>query len=123
MMTPQEEAIKLLNQMKQECDRRAEKAYDSYCLYPNPDDQRDYNEYGSRANAVNMAIEALASRIPKKVKMELNEFGTKYRLSCPVCDEFFGHMWVHDIGPGIMPLYCDCGQRLDWSDVDDDSTT
>ncbi len=71
--------------------------------------------------AVKMAIEALASRIPKKVKMELNEFGTKYRLSCPACDEYFGHMWVHDTGIGIMPLYCDCGQRLDWSDVDANS--
>jgi len=107
-MTPQE-AIKQL-----EYDR-------AMCLFnPSTGEEEPMNEDCRKsAEALELAIEALESRIPKKVKMELNEFGTKYRLSCPVCDKFFGHMWVHDIGAGIMPLYCDCGQRLDWLDVDD----
>ena len=69
--------------------------------------------------AVKMGAEALVSRIPRKIEMKEDKFGMSYHLYCPACGTYFGTRGKHSIWIGSKPAYCDCGQRLDWSDVDD----
>lgn len=54
-MTTQK-AIMLLEQLQKEYDRKIENVYNSYCIYPNPDDQRDYYKYGEIVDAIKMGI-------------------------------------------------------------------
>jgi len=69
--------------------------------------------------AVKMAIEALEDKIPRKIEKQVDMFDTSYKLYCPACGTYFGTRSKHSIWIGSKPAYCDCGQRLDWSDVDD----
>jgi len=69
--------------------------------------------------AVKMAIEALEDKIPRKIEKQVDMFDTSYKLYCPACGMYCGTRGKHSIWIGSKPAYCDCGQRLDWSDVDD----
>ena len=70
-----------------------------------------------RAEAIDMAINALEKQIPKKPIFQFNLSDTVSRFECK-CGNIIKVR--HDIG--IMdnkdaPNYCDnCGQKLDWSD-------
>ena len=63
-------------------------------------------------NAYEMAIQALEKQIPKKVVMERNIY------ICPNC----GENAETDCGDDMLDYrlnYCDnCGQKLDWSDIE-----
>jgi len=73
--------------------------------------------------AVKMAIEALEDKIPRKIKKETTDVRTYYCVSCPKCNKHFGYQRKYNIWMGEEPLYCNCGQRLDWSDIDDNIPT
>ncbi len=111
-MTPQE-AIKQL-----EYDR-------AMCLFnPSTGEEEPMNDDCRKtAEALGLAIEALEDKIPRKIEKGITEFRTYYRLSCPKCNKSFGYQAEHNIWKGEKPLYCSCGQRLDWSDVDDNIPT
>lgn len=106
------DALSLLNEMKRECERRLAKAYDSYCLFPNSDDQRDWDDYSARDSALKIAVSALEKQIP--VKPEFVEDYSSYRLYCPKCHHYFGTKGKHSVILFDMPKYCDCGQAIDW---------
>jgi len=107
-MTPQE-AIKQL-----EYDREM-------CLFnPSTGEEEPMNEDCRKsAEALGLAIEALEDKIPRKIKKETTDVRTYYCVSCPKCNKHFGYQRKYNIWMGEEPLYCNCGQRLDWSDVDD----
>ena len=48
-----EDAINILTQIK--------KAYDSFCLFPNEDDRRDWDKYSERVVAIETALELLVN--------------------------------------------------------------
>ena len=107
-MTPQE-AIKQL-----EYDR-------GMCLFnPSTGEEEPMNDDCRKtAEALGSAIEALASRIPRKIEMKEDMFGLSYHLYCPACETYFGEKSKRNIWLDKKPAYCCyCGQRLDWSDVD-----
>ena len=107
-MTPQE-AIKQL-----EYDREM-------CLFnPSTGEEEPMNDDCRKtAEALGLAIEALEDKIPRKIEKQVDMFDTSYKLYCPACGTYFGTRGKHSIWIGSKPAYCDCGQRLDWSDVDD----
>ena len=78
-----------------------------------------YSE-GELCEAFDMANEALENKIPRKIEMKVDMFDTSYNLYCPACGTYFGTKGKRGIWLGMKPAYCRyCGQRLDWSDVDD----
>ena len=75
-----------------------------------------------RADALEMAIQALEKQIPKKPNKTIDSsWGTqKEAHTCPVCDYYLTE--VHFIAPQKIEsnkkiTYCEiCGQAIDWSD-------
>ena len=75
-----------------------------------------------RADALEMAIQALEKQIPKKPNKTIDSsWGTqKEAHTCPVCDYYLTE--VHFIEPQKIEsnkkiTYCEtCGQAIDWSD-------
>ena len=64
-----------------------------------------------RAEAIDMAINALERQIPKKPMISYDERVKENWCSCGVCA--FGFGWKR----AVHYKYCpDCGQKLDWSD-------
>ena len=103
-MTPQEAITEL---------KSLESALDGYC---------ELNETGKIV--FRMAIEALEDKIPRKIKKETTDVRTYYCVSCPKCNKHFGYRGKYNIWIGKTPFYCNnCGQMLDWSDVDDNIPT
>ena len=64
--------------------------------------------------AMQMVEEILKKSIPQKVKIITHTDGwiwpVWYECRCPVCNAEFDN-------PYLNPVYCGCGQKLDW-DVD-----
>ena len=56
------DAIEILLSEKKKVDANLKKAYDSYCLFPNEHDQKDWDDYSALATALDMAIEALREK-------------------------------------------------------------
>ena len=56
------DAIEILLREKKKAERNLEKAYDSYCLYPNEHDQKDWDDYSALDVALDMAIIALQNQ-------------------------------------------------------------
>lgn len=111
-MTPQE----AIEQLK----------YDrAMCLFnPSTGEEEPMNDDCKKtAEALELAIEALDDKIPRKLEKKEDMFGMSYHLYCPACGRFFGEKGKRTIWLGEKPAYCDCGQRLDWSDVDDNIPT
>lgn len=75
-----------------------------------------------RAEALDVAIQALEKQIPKKPNKTIDSsWGTKKEAHvCPVCDYYLTE--VHFIEPQKIEsnkkiTYCEtCGQAIDWSD-------
>ena len=69
-----------------------------------------------RAEAIDMAIQALEKQIPKKPI----EYEDKF-YACPICKNVLLHKWkkynteLMDKSNGLPYCLC-CGQKLDWSD-------
>lgn len=61
-------------------------------------------------------IEILKKQVPQKVVMELDKWATGYDLYCPRCKKYFG-IKGNRVFLGDKHAYCDCGQALDWSEV------
>ena len=75
-----------------------------------------------RAEALDVAIQALEKQIPKKPNKAIDSsWGVKKEVhTCPVCDYYLTE--VHFIEPQKIEsnkkiTYCEtCGQAIDWSD-------
>ena len=75
-----------------------------------------------RAEALDVAIQALEKQIPKKPNKAIDSsWGVKKEAhTCPVCDYYLTE--VHFIAPQKIEsnkkiTYCEtCGQAIDWSD-------
>lgn len=61
---PLNDAIEILLSEKKKSDAKLEKAYDSYCLFPNEKDQIDWETYSALSTALDMAIKALKQPEP-----------------------------------------------------------
>lgn len=67
-----------------------------------------------RAEALDVAIQALEKQIPTKVLHSYDDSVYENWCSCPICCSGLG--WEH----GKHYKYCmNCGKKLDWSDVDE----
>ena len=64
-----------------------------------------------RAEALDVAIQALEKQIPKKPMISYDERVKENWCSCSVCT--FGFGWKRTIHYKYCP---DCGQKLDWSE-------
>ena len=56
------DAVEILLSEKKKADVKLEKAYDSYCLFPNEKDQTDWDTYSALSTALDMAISALQAQ-------------------------------------------------------------
>ena len=113
------DAVEILLSEKKKADVKLEKAYDSYCLFPNEKDQTDWDTYSALSTALDMAISALEKQIPKKPDMVADVYMKNlYNLYCPVCKTKLGN---GNSRIGYTDIYnkkgaiCDCcGQAIDW---------
>ena len=64
------------------------------------------------------AIEALKKQIPKKPEYEANGYANGELVydyaRCPIC----GHDFEYDINDWGCEYCSNCGQKLDWSDIE-----
>ena len=68
---------------------------------------------GEHCEAIDIAIQALEKQIQLKILRAYDDTVNQNWCSCPAC--YSGLGWDH----GKHYKYCmNCGQRLDWSDVD-----
>lgn len=84
---PLNDVIEILLSEKKKSDAKLEKAYDSYCLFPNEKDQIDWETYSALSTALDMAIKALKQPEPCEAGAQ---------MSLPECED------VPDINVGKM---------------------
>lgn len=65
------------------------------------------------------AIKALDKQIPKKPKITEKYEGLILSYNCPVCNCYFGKRGKLDVILFNKPKYCNCGQKLNWSEKED----
>lgn len=69
-----------------------------------------------RAEAIDVAINALEKQIPKKLEYEADGYADGELVydyaKCPIC----GHDFEYGINDWGCEYCSDCGQKLDWSD-------
>ena len=69
-----------------------------------------------RAEALDVAIQALEKQIPKKLEYEADGYADGELVydyaKCPIC----GHDFEYGINDWGCEYCSDCGQKLDWSD-------
>ena len=88
--------------------------YENMILYNKDfEPKNDNSNYEHKIEFLKIAIEALEKQIPKKV--EFVDGGEA--LLCPCCGiDFMGCL----TDPDHDPYYCyECGQAIDWSDIDE----
>ena len=76
-------------------------------------------------DALEMSIQALEKQMPKKtVRMSRSRMGNDYRDYYCSCGMFIGYepRVLNYLESGTQPFSycCNCGQKLDWSDDNDD---
>ena len=100
------EAVKILRNEKKLNEIKLAKAYNSYCLYPNPDDQKTWDECSTIDVAYDMAIQALEKQ-KAKCWIKEDRGHVEYSAVCPDCgyDTFWSDTEDFDYCPS-------CGQRL-----------
>lgn len=94
-----------------------EEAINYIIRHCNPDYPNGKTEWET---AVNMAIDALKKQIPAKpVKSDKPRYGMGYEYydwRCPTCDRLLAFETQRD----RLPQICKCGQKIDWSEEEDD---
>ena len=77
------DAVEILLSEKKKADVKLEKAYDSYCLFPNEKDQTDWDTYSALSTALDMAISALQEKdsLIARLKAEAIKRNVKYMKS------------------------------------------
>ena len=115
------DAIEILLSEKKKADIKLAKAYDSYCLFPNEHDQKDWDDYNAISGALEMAVDALEKQIPKKpgyTKLKYKCNGEDIEINhpeCPYCRTHGLSLW--DAAIPIGDMFCRrCGQAIDWSE-------
>lgn len=116
------DAVEILLSEKKKAEANLEKAYDSYCIFPNEHDQEDWNNYSALATAFEMAMEAMEKQIPQKpIRIDKHkEFDGNWKKVCPLC----GRILIERITTSekSYPRYynytehCLCGQAIDWEE-------
>ena len=113
------EAVEILLSEKKKAEANLGKAYDSYCLFPNEHDQKDWDDYSALAAALEMAVEVLEKQIPKKpryTKLMYKCNGEDIEINhpeCPYCSTHGLSLW--DAAIPVGDKYCKrCGQAIDW---------
>ena len=59
MTLSKKDIIKTLDEMLKESEREREKAYESYCLFPNEIDSKDWDKYDERVAAITTVLNLL----------------------------------------------------------------
>lgn len=59
MTLSKKDIIETLDKMLKESERECKKAYDSYCLFPNEFDSKNWDEYDKRATAITTVLNLL----------------------------------------------------------------
>ena len=109
------DAVEILLSEKKKAEANLEKAYDSYCLFPNEHDQEDWDNYSALVAALEMAVDALEKQIPKKpIYSDFDDNGNDeiipYKAICPICKyEFEFGTWNEEENH-----HCICGQSINW---------
>ena len=68
--------------------------------------------HSCKADYIKLAIEALEKQLPKKHIEQIRLLGLDKGGKCPLCHKYINNnrYWA----------YCDCGQKLDWGEENDD---
>ena len=74
--------------------------------------------YSELQESIDIAIDALKKQIPKKPDYEGDGYADGQLVydyaKCPIC----GHDFEYGINDWECEYCSDCGQKLDWSDID-----
>ena len=64
-----------------------------------------------------IALSALEKQIPKRVKK--TDIGSEIEaFYCPCCGKYYGNKIKHNYYLFGIPQHCDCGQALDWREME-----